>query len=273
MKTRPWPLIVIAVLHGLAPLMNIVLASWLQHVSVARYLQAFSAQAHFWDWISLLAVMPMAGVAIYLMKLWSYPFFLGVMSWTFYGNYQTWKMFPHSFNISWLTAIYAVNLVTVAYFLLPSVRQVYFDSKYRWWEPKPRYRVRIHAWMRMNQSKRQSVRIEDLSEGGAFVQTPISFAPEAKLNLQFKIFRSTVVLPVEIVYRNTGGRPGYGVRFLHTPETHRQMKRITRGLALLGAQPKIDSRLQWKEFVKWTTHLARTKDAWVPEIRESKKSA
>jgi hypothetical protein len=232
-----------------------------------------SDQAHFWDWISLLGIMPMAGVAIYLMKIWSYPFFLGVMGWTFYGNYQTWKTYPQSLNIGWLTAIYAVNLVTVAYFLLPTVRQVYFNSKYRWWESKPRYRVRVRAWMRSSQSMRQSVRIDNLSEGGAFVRTPISFSPGEKVDLQFKVFRSTIVLPAEIVHKNTGGRPGYGVRFLHTSETHRRLKQVTRGLALLGAQPKLNSRLQWKDIVQWTTRLARTKDAWVPEIHEAKKSA
>jgi hypothetical protein len=170
MKTRPWPIVILALTHIFAPIVNMSYSAYLQKMDLIAYLQNIFHANGAWKSALVYSSMPVAGVCIFLMKKWSYPLFLSILAFMFYSNYETWREYPDVFNLPNLLFAYALNLGIVTYFLLPAVREVYFNPRLRWWEAKPRYSVNLASEVECSTGPRKSV-VTNISEGGAFVKT------------------------------------------------------------------------------------------------------
>ena len=138
MKRRPWPIILLAIFHVIAPLGNILVNSYLAKVSLSVYLQVLTAPENL-KTLLVFVLVPLAGaVLIYICKKWSYILYIVLMTIPFgYSLLSYLKNATFGMTVA-LVVFYFVNMLVIGYFLLPAVRRLYFDPRMRWWETKPR---------------------------------------------------------------------------------------------------------------------------------------
>lgn len=171
---------------------------------------------------SYVILPPIAGVFIYICRRWSYWSYAACLGLIFLGNvYGFWT------NVNWvnfvtLLLVLMVDLLAVAYFFAPSVRQVYFDPRMRWWETAPRYIFNNQSFI-----DGQPSFIKNISEGGAFVETDSPYAEGQTLDLAWSYEGESFAIPAKLVYQKKQSLNfGCGLRFDHTPLTQKTMSRL-----------------------------------------------
>ncbi len=268
MKTRPWPIVILALCHILAPLPNIMLSAHLQGVGLWQYLQTFPSPA---ELVLYMAFFPVAGVAIFCTKKWSFPVFLSAMAWGFFITYRSWAMVPDQFPIALLFGAFAVNLAAVGYFLIPEVKRVYFDSTVRWWEQLPRYYVVFGAELfPLTGNTSVKCTILDISEGGAFVRVASKSNFTEKVRIQFEAFGMDIELVGRIAHCGVGEKQGYGIQFEDMGrERKRMVKKLIKALRLLGSECNKRGNSIPTDFAAWTKGLMSGKGL-IPEYHDSK---
>lgn len=266
MKTRPWPLVVLAFLQLMAPIGNILLSAWLSKMEPMDYTSTLFQMPPAVI-LSFFAPMPIAAFAIYKMRKWSYPLFSGAILWEMGATYLEWKSHPGAVPTSLVLALYALDLAIVGYFLLPSVRKVYFDRRIRWWETRPRYEIALGARVDQNACEADCI-VQNISEGGAFVTATTPLSTHKTVFLRFSILTLHYELEGKIVHARTVnlGQHGYGVEFTHSSDTARQVKMLTTGLEKMGIRRNPPRVSLVREFIDWMVPLVSTGKGWVPEI-------
>ncbi|KYG68283.1 ABC transporter [Bdellovibrio bacteriovorus] len=221
MKRKPWSLIVLALLHVFAPIGNLIL-------NALRSGRTLPQQWTYWFEILpkpllllYVGVPILAGIFIYICRRWSYWAYLACIALVLLSNlYSYWT------SMNWntlvvLIAVLLVDVLIVAYFVVPSVQQVYFDPRMRWWEAAPRYNFNQEGTV--NGAK---AFIKNLSQGGLFLTAGPELAEGDKVDVYWKFDDHETVVSGLVVYRvNRPGSEGWGVRFEHTNESQRQVKR------------------------------------------------
>lgn len=266
MKRRPWPIVILALLHVVAPIVSTLLAPVLANMSVSEYLALVKTR----DWLEIseyYLLFPIAGFALISFRKWSYPVFLAIMSWAFLRHYQNYQAIPQTFTIGMLIGSYALNFAVVTYFFLPSVRAPYYNHRLRWWESKPRYRVSFLGSIRKG-THPYSMTVSDLSEGGLFIKTPSPFALGDFLKVEFQFLGKNYTFPGHIVHvRNLGKEIGYGIQFAFVSRHERtELLSIIECLVTLGYK---DARKDghWIDDLKsWAKTAVKDGKAWIPAL-------
>jgi len=229
MKRKPWPIIILALLHILAPIGNLFLNAY-------KSSRGLLPTWNFWNYglpktllISYVILPPIAGVFIFICKRWSYWGYLVCLGLIFLGNVYAFWTNMTLWSFVFLVGILLVDFLAVAYFVVPSVRSVYFDPRLRWWETAPRYSLSLDG--RINE---QNGIIKNISIGGLFIEAWSGFEQNQKVELEWTFENQQLKVPGRIVFRNT---KGYGVQFQHTPATSKSVKDLVqvlqqRGLAI-----------------------------------------
>lgn len=268
MKRKPWALIVIALLHLLSPIGNIIANSYLSRVSVPVYVKALFTPDELFRTSIFLFIPVLGGFLIYLCKKWSYYLYMILMTIPFIYSYNSWQSQPNQNLGIYLILFYLINLLVVGYFVLPQVRQVYFDPRLRWWETKPRYKAEFETdvnWL----EKSAKGEIKNISEGGIFIQTDLLINPNARINISFKYNNVSHNFLGEIVYINTNTKPpGYGVSLIINETQADSLKRLIRDLSEHGTL--ITSRAPDKEdsFISWVMRVINLKKGLIPEAHK-----
>ncbi len=129
--------------------------------------------------------------------------------------------------------IYGVSL---AYFINPRVRRLYFDPRLRWWRTKPRYETHLpmlietltHPAGAAKGEKQFQYRVlRNVSEGGCFVETdaPLPMNAQFDLALPLPIPLNVSVLSSrgEVRWVSTqAGKTGMGVQFVNADAQQRR---------------------------------------------------
>lgn len=212
--------------------------------------------------------LPVAGVAIYKTNRWSYPIYLFIASAMLISNYLTWLRFPQYFGLGPLILSYLVNLGVVSYFLIPAVRNVYFNPRVRWWESKPRYDVEIPSHAKMGEIDSFGT-IQNISEGGLFVQTDAILLAGNEIEITFACNGKQYKVPGKVVYPRHAPPPGYGVQFQLTPEVAHEMKDCIKTLKHSGAHERTGNSNPWQEFKSWFVTVVSTGKGLVPSTGPS----
>ncbi|OFZ22296.1 MAG: hypothetical protein A2X94_02265 [Bdellovibrionales bacterium GWB1_55_8] len=232
---------------------------------MAQYFFALIRTSSTWGLIDFFALLPMAGVAIYLCKKWSYPIFLLVAGLTIYSNFNTWSQAPDRFPAWGLALTLFLDAVFVGYFLIPAVRTVYMDPRIRWWESKPRYLVNAPGSVKDADGEKNGT-VADLSEGGIFFAAEETISPQEPVTVRFKSGDREIEVRGTVVYhrKNSGAaHGGYGVQFLHTRETACAVRKMVRNLRRSGMEARGTS--DWREdLTTWFVTLAKTGKGLVP---------
>ncbi len=265
MKRKPWPLIVLALLHFFAPIGNIIANSIFANVSVATYIRALFQPDELVRTFIFLGIPILGGVLIYICKKWSYYLYLVLMVFPFMYSYMSWQAQPTLELGVYLIAFYVINLLVVGYFILPQVRQVYFDPRLRWWETKPRFKADFETdftWV----DQRGKGEIKNLSEGGLFIETDVKMPTLGRINVDFNYKDVVYVLKGEVVYaKPSNGRLGYGISLIGDQNQQESIKSLIlllteQGLLMTGRAPTAED-----SFTYWVKRLFKQKKGWVPE--------
>lgn len=216
MKYKPWPLLILAFFHFIEPLLKILFYSvyfQVNPIDVVMIEYKTASALHVFEYFFL---FPIAGIALYSVKKWSFPVFLIVEVWVLAFNlpylnelYQT--------NQTWLLGFFTLfgvlNITVVSYLLLPAVRIAYLDPRIRWWEAKARYAVEIPA--KMNDSGMGMVK--NISKTGVFIATHKELIIDSEVQLEFSLIppRSTHLITKGVVQHKfyMGNVEGYGIQF------------------------------------------------------------
>lgn len=217
MEHKPWPLLILAFIHFIEPVTKISFYSFYYHIhpleTVLNVYQSASA-FHAFEFFFL---FPIAGLAIFAVKKWSFPVFLIVELWVLIINvpylnelYQTNQVWLFSSFISFAI----LNLVIVSYLLLPAVRIAYLDPRIRWWEAEPRYSVNLDCKV----NNQTAGIIKNISSSGVFIAIDSDLEINSTVALEFKfsapsmefMIRSRVAVLHKFTINNI---EGYGAQF------------------------------------------------------------
>lgn len=128
--------------------------------------------------------------------------------------------------------IYALSL---AYFINPKVKRLYFDPKLQWWRTKERYEAHGPAILETKE-KTLYGHLKNISEGGCFIETGQPLDQNEKFRLLLPLSRPLpeASLKFEAEVRWTSSKSEYsgmGVLFLNVDkEANQKMKRFLRTL-------------------------------------------
>ncbi len=267
MERKPWPLVVLAALHFFEPPLKLALYSWLWNIPLSNVLSATANSLHTWRSCVFLFGFPVAGVALFAVKRWSFPVFLGVQAITlaqviydsFFGSNPT--------PVLLVALFLCINLCVTSYFLLPAVRIAYLDPSIRWWESLPRYQV---SWpIQLKQDMRVFLgQVENISEGGVFCElnekAPLDATQPVNATIQFP----NSVFETRGHFRHsrfTAKKSYFGVEFEKLPRAQKRVLRTAlRELEVRGAPRKPPRESSVKSFKRWLIKLLTTGKGLIP---------
>ena len=270
MDYRPWFIVFLAIFVALSPVQNILMFSFAYDQSVIEYI---ADVYHFQTGPQLASfyLLPLvAGYSIYAVKNWSFPVFVATFTFYMYQTYMT-GTFPAVFNdLSLMTAVLLMNLILIAYFLLPTVRAAYFDASVRWWEAKYRYKIEMDAELTSN-GKQVRGEISDISEGGVFVTTngPINVSSKLHINIKYLTLNFQMQGKVVREKKNEANESeyGYGIEFCEIPrENQKRLNKLIQALELLEI-PRRPKRRDWEsDFLGWVLRLVTSGRGITPDL-------
>ncbi|MFV3408452.1 PilZ domain-containing protein [Bdellovibrio bacteriovorus] len=263
MKTKPWSLIILALLHILAPAGNLLL-------NALRSGRTLSQQWTYWfevlpkPLVALYVLVPvLAGIFIFICRRWSYWAYLGCLLVILLSNiYSYWTNMNMS-TLVLLLVVVLIDVLVVAYFVVPSVQKVYFDPRMRWWEAAPRYHFN-----HMGSANGQKAFIKSISQGGLFLSSAPELHENDTVEMEWNYQSQHIKVNGTVVYKNTRTDiPGYGVKFSHSDESEKQVKALV--AKLRGEGLIISERLPGPEdsFGVWLKKLLTKGEGLFPKAR------
>lgn len=191
------------------------------------------------------------------------------MAWGFWVSAESFMHYRQIFPIFLFTLVYLVNLAVVGYFLIPAVREVYFNARLRWWESHPRYEVDASATLRVDGKEIQG-KIRNISVGGIFLEANQSLEVPKDVEVKFDVHRYSFDLSGKLLYINPQMSQGYGVQFTDLKFSQkRDLKRMVKELDKAGVRRRPEVQ-DWKEnFQAWAKQAFTSGKGIVPEIPEN----
>jgi len=265
MKSRPCQLILLALLYVISIPINL----WLDtpmFMSVKEYI-TLTAQ----DPIALLSLFfvtapyLMVGIAAAAMKKWSWKVLIICLAWISIQNLRNaialgMPVLGSVFYIGFLF----LNLLVFAYFLHPTVRMVYQDSKLRWWESQTRYQTNLDGEI-ASYNGVNLCQVLDISEGGLFFQSSEKLRNGQMIAVVIKTGSSELCTQGTVIHCAGGGR--YGLQFkLLSPPQEKQIGDVVRMLRVLGSKPRVRPNPTFQVFMSWLVRLLTTGKGLFPEF-------
>lgn len=271
MKRRPWILVVLAIVHILAPIGNLLINAYWARIPFWRYIQIFFQPANFErQWVHIIVPM-VAGIAIYLCRFWSFWVYLFCMCLLFTFSYFGYVERSGSVSLVGLITVYVANIVVVGYFLVPAVRVVYMDPRLRWWETKPRYRADIKARFRnIDGADLTWGTVSNFSEGGLFLKSESVPADRSIIQVLFDYAEDSFEFSGEVILHKQRVSQGFGVKFVDHPLIKQRAKKVTEELDKQGMLIQDRQRNSEDNFTHWLKRLVKTGKGIFPE--QSKRS-
>jgi hypothetical protein len=260
MRQRPWPIVILAFLHLVAPVSNLIFGYLLSDRGLEEFAYAVFTPSQIPNLVMQFVLIPLAGLAIYSTKKIGYYIFVVLMA-ALIGfhvwDYQT----SHTLNIWFIVFIVIVNVLVVSYFLLPQISRIYHNSGLRWWEQKPRYAVDLGVKFLIG-STEYPTQLLDMSETGAKID-PLNtiHGDVTKLTLRVTTQRFNFDVPAEVVHRYQNK---WGLRFLHTEESKANTKKFIKALIEYGAQIRTPVPPWFESLKEWFLTLLKTGKGLIP---------
>lgn len=269
MEKRPWPIIVLALLHFVEPQIKLVFYSWFWDVPVWRFISFMMSGKNVWGTFLFLFSFPIAGFAIFAVKKWSLPVFVVIQLVTLGQHIRDSSLAPSHFPPLMIGAFVGLNLLVTTYFLLPAVRLAYVDPRVRWWEAKPRYQVRWPVRLSQNGHSFDAV-IANVAEGGFFCEFhgKVTMDTTQDISAVFSYQQFHFQLQGAIRHsRFDSGKSYYGVKF-HPPArtTRMALKSCMNTLEKQGFDRKPALENPVKAFAAWAKRLVTTGKGLFPEV-------
>ncbi len=246
MRVRPWPIIIIALIHIFAPIFNIYFSAQLNGVLFFDYLEYLFVNKHILENIFWMLLPLITGLSIFKFRKWSYLLLMAFTTATSVLLIQEWATSP-KLPLQTFLILESVNVIIFCYFLLPSVRNVYLKPSLRWWEQKPRYLVDVPTLIETKNSTSTGT-IRNISEGGGMIETTLDFSRGDIFNISFELFQKKFMMEVQVVFK---GIDGFGTFFTKVSPSQNELNKVidqltTQGYPLRTERPNLkDSFKQW----------------------------
>jgi hypothetical protein len=273
MENKPWPLLILAFFHVIEPLTKILFFSVYWHISPFEFISIvleYNADSMI-DNLRFFLFFPIAGLAIFAVKKWSYFVFLAIQVWVFITNIP-YLMEMYQANQTWLLLSFIgfglLNIAVVTYLLLPAVRIAYLDPRIRWWEAKPRYSANIPCEI---DGKIQST-VRNISLSGVFITTEMDLPIGSDVNLEFILNDAPAKFDIKsranVVHKFiVDGHEGFGARFTElSPDNKRLIKSMIKYLDKSNCQRR-PPRRNFSDLIHWVRDLLTTGKGFLPKIR------
>ncbi len=248
-------LIVFAFIQFSMPLFSLLFNSWLAGQSPVTYFGEMLESMTVYQLVEFFCFFPLAAVAIYHMKNWTYPIYVAVATWTVLQNYLVWKL-SYSGSLGVLAGSSIFHVACIAYYLHPKVRNVFFNDKVRWWDSAPRYIAHLDGVV-INKDVREVGEILNLSVGGALVKTEWSPEQDEIVHLDFHLANFEIEIEGQVAHVGEGL---FGVKFLDVTSEVVNRQFISKDLIRRTLQSEnfaeINPPLKFKEhFAEWVGQL------------------
>jgi len=226
MKKRPLLFVLLGILHLLEPIGKLLYFKWDTGLDWNIIIDNLAQMEGFKNIFDFWMLFPLGGIALLMVKAWTYPLFVGVQVYSvinhlLYEKY-TW---PYLSERPFLGAILLLsfNLLIIIYFSLPMVRRPFFDRRMRWWESRPRYGGEIPCLVELTGlHKSFTSKIFNISEGGAFVEKVPGLSLGETVKIKFSLHNFSFDLTGKIVNSHQiNAIDGFGLQFFFTNTSER----------------------------------------------------
>ena len=267
MKQRPWPIIILAIAHFLAPIGNLFISSYVNSIGIWENLRDRFQPENLGDTFMFFLIPILSGWLVYLCKKWSYYLYLVLMSYMIISSTYFWYTQMGLISIWPLVFLYFVNVGVVGYFLIPAVRELYFDPRLRWWESKSRYYLEQDVEV-ISGEKKQSGALKNISETGAFVMMENPPQDESSALMVFENEGIHFEIPITVILHDRMKEIGFGAKFLHTDESLKLTQTLTQKLQKEGKV--IENRRPAPEdaFQYWAKRVITFRGGLIPETKK-----
>lgn len=205
MMRRPWPILLLAILQFLTPVIYLSFAAGfygISFISAAREVYALATPLRNFE----IFLLPMIlGVLIFMTKRTAYFIALvgciygiirGVME--FIATNQTDPVFP-------IIVSNVFCIAAIIYLSRATARDVYLNPRIRWWETDPRYVVNFPASVTRVGASPMKATLENVAAGGAGIETlAAGFLKEEIITLEFQHEGNVYHLSAKIVWERPG---------------------------------------------------------------------
>lgn len=234
MKNKPLVFTLLSILCLIEPLFKLAYFKVTTHFDFIVIFSNLMARNSLRDIFDFWIVFPLAGILLIRIRKWTYFAFMSLLIYIVYGilSYEkyTWPYYSDS-PFFYHYAIVFSSLGVFIYFLMPRVREPFFNNRVRWWETKARYPVNIECGLK-NESLALVSEILNLSLTGAFIKEDARVKVGDKLNIDFTYLGTQVSLPIEIVSQHkVGAHEGFGVKFNY--KSFRQNVQISKIIGII----------------------------------------
>lgn len=272
MRKKPWSLIVLAILHIISPFLNIIVSGTMEGFGVFEsFTKAFSADVLYYNKLSI--ILPViAGVAIYICKMWSFFVYIFCMSGLIFYNLIALRT---SDNANTLVAfgvfsLIMINILLVCYFSMPAVRRVYLDRRIRWWENQPRYAMDEKCTFYQAEDDNSipfTGVIMNFSENGMFLKTMQPFTQSAPIKIEFNFLDKVFEFEgITVFHYAAGENSGYGIKFNHNSYTKKDSKEIVKHLKAKGHNLTRQQQTEEDKFTVWLKSVLTSGQGIVPTM-------
>lgn len=269
MKKRPWPIIILAILHVLAAPGNLIFNAYIAGIPISQKWHEYMMPQYRLLALFYMLAPVIAGLSIYICKRWSFWVYLVTLLSLCASSYYGYKTHAGAVPLTLLFGVLFLDLVIVLYFFLPAVRAVYFDPRLRWWETHPRYRTDFTAHWQQEDIGSQG-EVLNFSVGGLFFKSAAAPADNAPIRVSFEYGGKNYEFVGTAILHSLQNNMGFGMKFQHTPESTRAAAELVKKLGAAGLL--IKNRLPGPEdgFWSWLKTLVTTGKGIVPEIKQRK---
>lgn len=269
MKTRPWPLIILALLHVLAPFGNFLMNVHLSGMTMWQKYQEATAGPNLKITLVTFCAPIIAGIAIYACKKWSFWLYLAMIGLISVLNFLVYRARAGGLSLGTFLIITLVDLAVVGYFLIPAVRALYFDPRLRWWEASPRYRANRQGRWKSGETQGEG-EIANFSVGGLFFKSASVPADDAVVDISFVDEGRERRFSGHVIHHSKQNLTGFGVKFDRSAQTTREATDFVRKLE--AQDMMIKDRLPGPEdsLGAWFKKAFTTGEGFVPDVKKKK---
>ncbi len=216
MKHKPLIFKILSVFFIVEPLIKILYFKALTHFDFSQIFSNLMARHSAREVFDFWLVFPLAGLMLIKVRKWSYFGFLALLGYLFF-SIMTYERFTWPYNSSspllyhYLVVFFSIAIFT--YFLVPQVREPFFNRRVRWWETKPRYKTLIPG--KVSGSKLTfETEILDISVTGAFLKDSDLLVLGERYNLECEYMGMNLQIPFEVISKHLIAKQvGYGIHF------------------------------------------------------------
>jgi len=213
---KPFILVLLAMFYILLPPFKLLLHGFLEHVSAVDLFLFELSHSSLLTFIEEVALFPIAGLLILLVRRWSYFLFLLVEAWIIWANGRSlFALYENGQYLMFFSVVIftIINIAIVLYFIFSTIKHSYYNPKLRWWEGAPRYTIACNC----NISKYSydhffNTESVNISEGGMLLRHISDFDIGQKIEIRTIILEDHFCIKGEIVHKTT--LPGSSINAL-----------------------------------------------------------